>query len=242
VSVLRWVAVPLSVVAGYFLAFFLFLQLSLSCLHLGARPEGLCSDWWYENHAWIAAAVFGAAIFPGAFLLPVVLAPRFKRIVGVAALAVIVVYTFVEFDAWVWSIAIPIVSTLAAAWWLRDRHFVWRTEDITATILRDDELPKRGQFLNLDQRLRSGESGWTNMKIDIPEHWTVRSVAADRGCVTLTLLDGSRFRLHRENVGILSFAILDGVEDKSDLELEALWTKLASAPRLPNSSVGSHES
>jgi len=52
-------------------------------------------------------------------------------------------------------------------------------------------------------------------------------VAANNGRVTLTLLDGSTFQLHRRNVGPLSFDILDGGE-KADPELEAIWRKYAS--------------
>ena len=113
ISALRWVAVPIALVASYFVAFFLFLKIALSCLHLGARPEGLCSDWWYGNHAWIAAATFGLAIFLGSVLLPVVLAPRFKGAIGAVALAVVVIHTILEFDFWVWSVAVPIVALFA---------------------------------------------------------------------------------------------------------------------------------
>ena len=119
-------------------------------------------------------------------------------------------------------------AALAVRWWLRERQFVWRTNDITASILRDDEFLKIGQFLNLDQQLRPGESGWTNMKINIPEHWIVRAVATGNGRVTLTLLDGSTFQVHRRNVGPLSFDILDSGDGKSDPELEAIWRKYAS--------------
>ena len=123
--------------------------------------------------------------------------------------------------------ALVAVLVLTLRWWFRTRHFVWRTVDITASILRDDESLKIGQFLNLDQQLRPGENGWTNIRINIPEHWIVRAVAANNGRVTLTLLDGSTFQLHRRNVGPLSFDILDGGE-KADPELEAIWRKYAS--------------
>jgi len=126
------------------------------------------------------------------------------------------------------ALVLVVAGALAIRWWLRARQFVWRTNDITASILRDDEFLKIGQFLNLDQQLRPGESGWTNMKINIPEHWIVRAVAASNGRVTLTLLDGSTFQLHRRNVGPLSFDILDGGDKKPDPELEAIWRTYAS--------------
>jgi hypothetical protein len=114
IRVLRWASVPIALVASYYLAFFLFLPIALSCLHNGSGPKGPCSDWWYENHAWVAAAVFGLALFLGPVLLPVVLAPRFKGIVGLVALGAVAIHTILEFDLWVWSVAMPIVAVSAA--------------------------------------------------------------------------------------------------------------------------------
>jgi len=125
--------------------------------------------------------------------------------------------------------ALVLAIALALRWWVRYRRFVWRTDDITASILRDDENLKIGQFLNLDQRLKPNESGWTNMKINIPEQWIVRTVASDKGRITLTLLDGAMFELNKRNVGPLSFDILDDGDDKPDWQLEAIWRKYASS-------------
>jgi hypothetical protein len=127
---LRWVAVPLALVASYFLAFFLFLEISLSCLHLGSRPEGLCSDWWYANHSWVGAAAFGLATFLGSVLLPALLAPRFKGVVGALALGVVVIYTLLEFDLWVWSIAVPIVAACAAVVGFTSRNRAPRSQHV----------------------------------------------------------------------------------------------------------------
>ena len=126
---LRWVAVPVALVASYYLAFFLFLEIVLSCLHLGSRPKALCSDWWYENHSWVGAVAFGLALFLGPVLIPVVLAPRFKGIVGVLALGAVVVHTISEFDFWAWSVAIPIVAVSAAAVGIIFRDRVFRSHD-----------------------------------------------------------------------------------------------------------------
>jgi hypothetical protein len=127
VRALRWVAVPLALIASYFLAFFLFLEIVLSCLHFGPGPKGLCSGWWYENHAWIGAVVFGLALFLGPVLLPVVLAPRFKGVVGVLALGAVAVHTISEFDFWAWSVAMPIVVVSAAAFGIAFRNRLFRS-------------------------------------------------------------------------------------------------------------------
>jgi hypothetical protein len=114
VRALRWVAVPIALVASYYLAFFLFLEIVLSCLDLDSSPKGNCSEWWYENHSWVGAAAFGLALSFGPILLPIVLAPRFKGIVGVVAFGAVAAHTISEFDSWVWSVAIPIVAAFAA--------------------------------------------------------------------------------------------------------------------------------
>lgn len=124
---LRWVATPLALVASYYLAFFLFLAIVLSCLHFGSLPQGLCSDWWYEIHSWVGAVVFGLALFLGPVLLPIVLAPRFKGIVGVLALGAVVVHTISEFDYWAWSVAIPIVAVFSAMMGIIFRNRLFRS-------------------------------------------------------------------------------------------------------------------
>lgn len=128
-------------------------------------------------------------------------------------------------------VSLLICATVAAVYgikrWRDNRQFVWRTEAITATILRDDQYLRIGQFLNLDQQLRGNEGGWTNMKIDLPERWTVQSVAAVDGRVTLKLQDGRTYALTRRNVGQVAFEILDDGEVKSDDQIEAIWNKYA---------------
>ena len=131
VRVLRWVAVPLALVASYFLAFFLFLEIVLSCLHLGSGQKELCSDWWLANHSWVGAVVFGLALFLGPILLPTVLAPRFKGIVGVLALGAVALHTISEFDFWAWSVAMPIVAVAAVAFGIIFRNRLFRSHPVS---------------------------------------------------------------------------------------------------------------
>ena len=130
IRVLRWVAVPLAVVASYYLAFLLFLDVELSCLHLGSRPQGLCADWWYENHSWVGAVMFGFALALGPILLPTVLAPRFKGIVGLLAVGLVAVHTISEFDFWAWSVAMPITVASAAALGIIFRKRLFRSNHV----------------------------------------------------------------------------------------------------------------
>jgi len=105
--------------------------------------------------------------------------------------------------------------------------FIWRTEDMTATVQVDDQYLRIGQYLHLEQRLQPPEMGWTLMKIDLPDSWDGVSVSISNGSVWLSLPDGARFQLRRDNVSRLDREILDGGLGKSDEVLHRLWVKHA---------------
>ena len=105
--------------------------------------------------------------------------------------------------------------------------FVWRTDAMTASIRRDDEFLKLGQYLYLEQNLSTDEFGWINMKINIPENWKVQDVEVGDGQVRLETDSSGSFGLTRENVGKLSFEILDGGDEQSNDYLQSIWTKHA---------------
>lgn len=105
-------------------------------------------------------------------------------------------------------------------------EFLWRTESISAEIKRDDQFKRVGHYIQLKQALRPNESGWTTMKIDIPEHWHVKDISIVQGRIKLINSDGSQYELTRDNVGKLNFEILDaGI--KSNEQLEKLWSRYA---------------
>lgn len=106
--------------------------------------------------------------------------------------------------------------------------FVWRPPDITARIVRDDGVLQMGQYLRLRQSVRPGESGWTEMKFDLPESWTVRKVAIEGDSVVLVIDPGpTTFKLNRQNVSALFFRILDGDKHWTDAQLEQIWREIA---------------
>jgi hypothetical protein len=108
--------------------------------------------------------------------------------------------------------------------------FVWRVADITAQVVRDSHLLKIGQYLELRQSLRSGESGWVEMKIDLPESWKVLRVATEGDSIAVVVEAGpTTFRLNRRNVGALSFRILDGNRKWTDSQLDSIWREMAMA-------------
>ncbi len=132
----------------------------------------------------------------------------------------------------IYAIGITIIALITLTvcgflWWRQYRQFVWRTGDIAASIRQHDPAFYTGRYLNLDQTLREGESGWVNSKIDIPESWDVRSIEMDSSRIVLTLADGRRYALGRRNVGRLSSDILSGGVNKADEELQRIWDRYA---------------
>ncbi len=126
------------------------------------------------------------------------------------------------------AIALCAALTLAYLRWRRARQFIWRIDSISVAVEQWDTRFRIGQYLNLDQHLRPNESGWTNMKIDIPQSWKVQSFDLSGPPIVISLADGTHYYLNRRNVGRLSFDTLDG-EKKSDAELEAIWRRYALA-------------
>lgn len=101
--------------------------------------------------------------------------------------------------------------------------FVWRTQAISAAVVQVcDE-----QHLHLEQSLAPSESGWTTMRISLPRNWKVSEIAVAEGTVRMEVPSVGAFELTSENVGQLSFEILDGGGKKSDVVLESIWTKYA---------------
>ena len=111
-DVVRWASVPLLAIAGWCLAAWASLGLWLQCLHFGRRPSGLCSDWWYSNHDWVAGVVFALLLFLGFVLLPSLVAPSRSRLVYVGALSLAVCYVSLEFDR---HFALILATLLAAS-------------------------------------------------------------------------------------------------------------------------------
>jgi hypothetical protein len=107
--------------------------------------------------------------------------------------------------------------------------FTWRPADISASIVTDDRWLDIGHYVRLRQALRSDESGWREMKLDIPDDWWVAIVGAVGERVLLKVDGGSSYALSKDNVGELSFRILDGGERHSDEDLGSIWRQLAAA-------------
>ncbi len=125
------------------------------------------------------------------------------------------------------ALALGVAISWGYARWLRHRAFVWRIESITAEIHALPNALNR-RYLNLEQTLRPGESGWTNMKVEIPESWVVRSIGFTGSRVVVSLYDGSEYYLGRRNIGSLSFEILNGGH-KSEADLAGIWTRYGRA-------------
>ena len=108
--------------------------------------------------------------------------------------------------------------------------FVWLPGQIKASLARDDEYLRMGQYLLLEQELPAGVQGWTLMRIDLPESWRMETIAVRETAVVLTTEDAGSYELTRRNVAALSSAILHD-DTPTDSELEQLWRLHADAGR-----------
>ena len=131
--------------------------------------------------------------------------------------------------SWLMRTLLVILMCFAGLISCRSTEFIWRTESITAEVRRDDEFLKLGQYLHLEQKLRDNEQGWTMMKIDLPEHWTVEQITVSNGEVRVWTKGGTNFVLTKDNVTKMDFEIHDGGK-KSDGLLETIWRKHALLP------------
>lgn len=106
--------------------------------------------------------------------------------------------------------------------------FVWRIADISTSVVRDDELLAIGQYLLLAQALRPGESGWIEMKLDLPEHWHVTGVATQGEAVVLQVAQSPvAYALTRANVVRIGSRLLDGAGRRPDVDLASIWQEAA---------------
>ena len=113
---------------------------------------------------------------------------------------------------------------------LRTRLFLWRPSTISISLARDDKYLKIGQFLLLKNKLKKGENGWTEMKIDLPDTWKIEGLKFDGNSIVFTNQQKERFRIAPPKLNEIDFEILNG-GDKSDKELEQIWRKYAKAKR-----------
>ena len=105
--------------------------------------------------------------------------------------------------------------------------FVWRPELMTATIKRDDEFLRIGQYLHLEQNLPSGEAGWLDTKINVPEHWDVQKIEVRDGAVRIDTAESGSFCVTEENAGVLFLVLSPSAADRPDYMLQVLWVEHA---------------
>ena len=76
-------------------------------------------------------------------------------------------------------------------------------------------------MLELNQKLGMDELGWSQSRIDVPEGWSDAVLEMRDGTIFI-IIQERVFYLNAENMGALSFEILDGGK-KSNQELESIW-------------------
>ena len=106
-------------------------------------------------------------------------------------------------------------------------RILWRPDSIFYAIEKDDQYLKIGQYLQLNQKLKSGESGWAESRIDLPDSWSIPFVKFNQvGELLLQTKEGTTYFLSPINFGQIRFEILDKGK-KTEGELISIWNKLA---------------
>ena len=112
---------------------------------------------------------------------------------------------------------------------------------------RTIEYLKIGQYLQLNQKLKSGESGWAESRIDLPDSRSIPFVKFNQvGELLLQTKEGTTYFLSPINFGQIRFEILDKGK-KTEGELISIWNKLAKkeknsriTTRVKRTSLGRH--
>lgn len=107
-----------------------------------------------------------------------------------------------------------------------DADVLWKPEEISFEIKQSHPLVGKGYVLELNQTLDSGEAGWKQSRIDIPESWKTAELEMKTGKVLIKTKEKTYY-VDAKNKGKLSFAILDGGK-KTDEQLILIWAKYAS--------------
>ena len=102
---------------------------------------------------------------------------------------------------------------------------LWKPESISYELKQAHKLLGTGLMLELNQNLEPGETGWKQSRLDVPEGWSSATLQMKGGALCITV-GVDEYYINSENMGDLSFAILDG-GNKSDAQLLEIWAKYA---------------
>ncbi|AFU99832.2 hypothetical protein [Simiduia agarivorans] len=102
---------------------------------------------------------------------------------------------------------------------------LWKPEAISYQLKQAHKILGYGLMLELNQALNSGEKGWRQSRIDVPESWVGALIEMKGGTIYITV-GTDIYYLNSTNKGELSFAILDGGK-KTDANLLEIWAKYA---------------
>ncbi len=102
---------------------------------------------------------------------------------------------------------------------------LWKPESISYELKLAHKLLGTGLMLELNQNLEPSETGWKQSRLDVPESWSSAELQMKDGALCITV-GSEEYYINSENMGDLSFAILDG-GNKSNAQLLEIWAKYA---------------
>lgn len=102
-----------------------------------------------------------------------------------------------------------------------DEQTLWNPETISALIVPVPEIIGDGLWLELNQTLRDGQSGWTQNRVSIPRHWSDARVAITSSGLTIDYKE-FRYTVSAIDLGKLQLTMLNE-SGLSDDDLVKIW-------------------
>ena len=106
-----------------------------------------------------------------------------------------------------------------------DESYLWKPDDISFELKQANKLLNIGLMLELNQKLAAGETGWSRLRLNVPENWENATLMMKEGGIQI-IVNNKTYFIDKENQGKLSVEILNA-GNISDKELEAIWNKYA---------------
>lgn len=124
------------------------------------------------------------------------------------------------------TVLVLVISIWCCASVNAQEGFIWRPSAISISLDRDDRFLNIGQYILLKNKLKKGEYGWVEIKIDLPDTWKIEGLKLEGNSIVFTNEQKERFRIAPPKLNEMDFEILNG-GDKPDRELERIWRKYA---------------
>ena len=108
---------------------------------------------------------------------------------------------------------------------VKDVRHLWKPADISFKLKEANNQSKTRAMIELNQKLASGETGWSQSRFYVPKNWKNATIEMQHGRIHI-LVNAKNYYIGKENSGKLIFEILSA-GNITDAKLEEIWNKFA---------------